>query len=329
MVGGFWTEYYSTLFKGLTITSLKVRYESRSLINNLRKADHILYKSLWEDVEKNHRVTHAIKTEEKLLKELRISAERAYAIAFNVSTEERQLLTIVEKILKELQLLSQSAQEAPELRKLHRELAFEIFNALKKAQKLERDEFKQVMLIINESEEENTNLFMANIRLRMQTEKAQTILAKFAIRSEQRVIKADISKIEEIVRTLQAVRMDLTMRAKGKLKDSLGKAINELRVAIIKIKKYLNEAFTELFYIMHRDTLLTLKVLLDLNNLKKYNERWVGKHFMPQEPLQKKQEEINKIEAQISNHFHIIAQAFRILIAKIAQIEKGAEREIA
>ena len=64
---GFYTEYFSTLLKGLRITALKERIEVRRVVNNLKKADHLLYTSLWEDVEKKHKVTKALKEEKKFL----------------------------------------------------------------------------------------------------------------------------------------------------------------------------------------------------------------------------------------------------------------------
>ena len=79
-----------------------------------------------------------------------------------------------------------------------------------------------------------------------------------------------------------------------------------------------------MFYIKKRVSLLTLKILLDLNNLRVYNGQWAGKHFMPQEPIKGKNEEIAKVENEISKHFHIIAQAFRIIISKVQKLEKEA-----
>ena len=64
---GFYTEYFSTLFKGVRMTALKERVEVRRVVNNIRKADYFLYKSLWEDVEKNHQVTKALREEDKLI----------------------------------------------------------------------------------------------------------------------------------------------------------------------------------------------------------------------------------------------------------------------
>lgn len=320
---GFYTEYFSTLLKGLRITALKERIEIRRVINKIREADHFLYKSLWDDVEKEHKVTKALKEEDKIIEDLKKSAENAYRLVFNLETEDKQLLKTVENILKELESFSKSIGTAnPQLRKVERELALTIFQALKEAEKEEREEFKQVMTIINEAEEKNRNKFMANIRLAFQEEEAQTMLAKFAARAEIRKVKVDILKLQEIPIKIKALRRRLTEKSK---KDSVEKVIGELYGTIQEIKRYCHEAFKEMFYIKKRMSLLTLKMLLDLNNLRVYNEQWEGKHFMPQEPLKKKNEKINEVEDRISKDFHIIAQAFRIMITKIQNLEKEAE----
>ena len=318
---GFYTEYFSTLLKGLRITALKERIEVRRVVNNLKKADHLLYTSLWEDVEKKHKVTKALKEEKKLLEEMKKSSENSYYLAFNLSTEEMQLLRAVEAILKELEAFSKSVAN-PQLRKIEREFAMTILQALKKAESEEREEFKQVMTIINEAEEENKNKFMANIRLAFQKETAQTMLAKFAARSEIRKAKVDILKLQHIPKKI----IELKNEVKGK-NANLDEIINRLNGLIKEIRLYCTDAFFEMFYIKKRISLITLKILLDLNNLREYNNKWVGKHFMPQEPVNKKNEDIAKIEEKISKEFHTIAQAFRIIIAKVRNLEKEAEAD--
>ena len=71
---GFYTKYFSTLLKGIRVTALKERIEVRKVINNLKKADHTLYKSLFEDVDKKHKVSHAIQEEERIIQELKKSS---------------------------------------------------------------------------------------------------------------------------------------------------------------------------------------------------------------------------------------------------------------
>lgn len=319
---GYYTEYFSTFLKGVRITALKQRIEIRKLINNLSKADHTLYKSLFEHVEKKHQVTKAIKEEEKLLRELKTSSDKGYLLIFNLSTEENTLLKTVEDILKELEAFSKSIGTNAQLKKVEREFALAILGALKKAELGEREEFKQVMLIIAESEEKDIKKFMSAIRLAFQKETQQTLLAKFAARQEIRRIKVDILKLQQIPVKIKALRRRLTEKGK---KDSVERIMGELYGTIQEIKKYCHDAFLELFLIKKRDMLLVLKILLDLYNLRVANIKWARQHFIPNSTALEKNEEIVRIQTNISKHFHVIAQAFRIMITKIQKLEREAE----
>ena len=317
---GFYTEYFSTLLKGIGMTALKERIEVRRAINNIRKADHTLYRSLWDHVEKEHRVTKAIQEESELIKNLKISANNCYLLVFNLSTGDVQLLKIIEGILKELEALSKSISN-PKLKKIESELALTILQALKKGEKEEREEFKQVMTIIDEAEEENRNKFMANLRLAFQQEEEQTILAKFAARGEIRRARVSISALKVLPAKIRLLRIKIRQKSR----NGNMQGIREMEEDLMYVKKYCSVAFQQMFYLKKRVMLLTLKILLDLNNLRLYNEKWVDKHFMPQGPIKEKIESISKIEEKISKDFHIIAQAFRIEIAKIQSLEKEAE----
>lgn len=319
---GYYTEYFSTLLKGLRVTALKERIEVRKVINNLNKADHILYKSLFEHVEKTHQVTRAVGEEEKLLKALETSADKSYSLIFNVTTSAAALLKTVEDILKEIEAFSKSIGVNAQLKKVERDFALAILGALKKAELQEREEFKQVMLVIAESEEKDIKKFMSAIRLAFQKETQQTFLAKFAARQEIRRIKVDILKLQQIPVKIKALRRRLTEKGK---KGSVERVIGELYGTIQEIKKYCHDAFLELFLIKKRDMLLVLKILLDLYNLRIANIKWARQHFIPNSAALEKNKEIVKIQTEISKHFHIIAQAFRIMITRIQRLEKEAE----
>lgn len=321
---GWYTEYFSTLLKGIRITALKERVEVRKLVNNLKKADYTLYKKLIKEVEGDHKVTQAIKDEEKLLEELRISSEKAYDLIFNLSTEEIILLKSVEDILKELETFSKSIGANAQLKKVERDIALAIAAALKKAQSEDREEYSQLMLVIDESEKKDAKKFMAAVRLAFQNETSQSILAKFAARKEIRTVKVDILELQKIPTIIQGMREELEKRVKEKEFDEQ-KFIGELYGTIQKIKKYCNDAFYELYLIRKRDMLWILKVLFDLHNQREFNIKWARQNFMPRSAVLEKNKKIVEVQTTISKHFHVTAQAFRILIARIQRLEKEAE----
>ena len=66
---GFWSEYYSTLFKGLAATSWKEKVEARRLVKGLHKEDHKLYVEIRAKVAE-HRVTSALRELERYIKDV-------------------------------------------------------------------------------------------------------------------------------------------------------------------------------------------------------------------------------------------------------------------
>lgn len=329
---GFWTQYWSTLLKGLRITALKERIEVRKIINNLRRADHMLYKTLIKKVEGDHRVSQAINDEKKLIEELKKSSDKAYDLIFNLSTEEVTLLETTENILEELEKFSKLVEALPkniksvsitQLKKVLRDFALAIVDGLKRAEAEDREEYSQVMLIINEAEEKNLKKFMANIRLAFQNETSQSILAKFSARQEIRRVKVDILELKKIPRIIQGIREEVLVQKVTQ--EGEQKIIGELYGTIQKVRTYIRDAFLELFLIKKRDLLWVLKVLLDLHNLRLYNIRWASAHLMPKSAALEKNKEIAKIQTELSKHFHVIAQAFRILINRIQRMEREAE----
>ncbi len=325
---GFWATYFSTLFKGIRMTALKERFEIRRAVNSLRKADHILYQSLWEDVEQTHRVTHAINEEKRLMDALRKGAENTFSLIYNLETGELQFMGILSDSMKELEKFSEAAGNDPEIRKIVAGFHQSIWSSLKKLESEQRQEYRQIMLVINETEEgesgDDHELFMANIKLAWQSEKKQTLLAKFAARHETGRIKIDLMGLKHLPQLIEALRLELTRKRQGK--DTRSKVLKELEGTIGAAKAQLEDLIKELFLIYKRSILLTLKVILDINNLRQYNNGWKGKNYIPRDLVVKKEEELDKLENSMAKHFHTIAQGFRILITRIQNGEKEARK---
>src|SRR3989338_2456440 len=321
---GFYAEYFSTIFKNIWMTAAKERWEVRRIVNNLKKADHILYTSLFEEVEQKHLVTKAIRDEERLLKKnLRIAAKNAEKLMFNVDTEEIKLLEIVGKILEELQKFPESSNQ--KIKNVEKELIISVLQAMQKAEILNRKEYLQVELIIElaEKHENNPSTFMQAVRTAFRDKTSQSILAKFAARTEIRRIKVDLLQLKGIHQRIRRLGSRVTESSK---KDRIEEAVRELYVETEEIKKFLNEAFHELFLIMHRDTLWMIKILVDLNNLFNFNLKWTGETFMPANAGKEMNQMIFEIEKKVAKEFHAFAQAFRIIVSKLRELEGKAMR---
>lgn len=329
---GFYTKYFSTLLKSVSATAFKQRWESRRIVNGLKDADHRLYTSLFDEVENKHQVTKAIKDEERLLKSLRIAAENADKLMFNVETEEITLLKTVEEILKSLQDFSKSVRGNGDIKKLELELLSTILVALQKAEMENQQEFKQVRTIIALSENTNVGRFMEELRLRFQRKNVQTVLAKFALRREARKAKIDIQALRVTpikIGLLIGQLKDKPIRDELKRTKEIEKQKGSIYYLVQDIKKYLNDAFYELFLIMRRDTLFMLKILYDLNNLVEFNLKWANKNYMPRSAVTVKNQKIADIHQKISKDFHTFAQAFNIILKKIEELEKLVQVELA
>lgn len=328
---GFYTQYFSTLLKNIRATAFKERWESRKIVNKLKDSDHRLYKSLFDEVENKHQVSKAIKDEEKLLKSLRIAAENADKLMFNAETEEITLLKTVEQILKELETFSKAMKGNGEVKKLELELLQQILLALQKAEVEDQKEFKQVRTIIVLSEGRQVGQFMEELRLRFQRKDVQTILAKFALRHEARKALTDILALRRIPSKIKLLTARLDQIAIGKLKQypTRKNIMEDLYVLIRDVKKYLNDAFYELFLIMRRDTLFMMKILYDLNNLFEFNLKWAKQSYMPPNAVSQKNQKIVEINHKIANDFHTFAQAFNIILKKMEELEKIVQVELA
>lgn len=321
---GYYTEYFSTIFKGVRMTAMKERWETRRVVNNLKKSDHTLYKTLFEDIEQKHRVTKALKEEDSLLKNLQKAAENGDKLIFNVTTEEMTLLKTVEKILIELEKFPDSKDK--NVIAVEREFVLAVLHALQKAEALNYQEFKWVRNIVALSEDRDASKFMQAVRLTFQKKDMQTLLAKFATRMEIRRIKTDLIKLGKVPASIRKIGQRLTSKKQNeRIKD----IVDEFYVDVANIKRYLFDAFHETFLLMKRDSIFLMKILNDLNNLFNFNLKWINQHFMPQQSVKEKNDRIFEIEKKIAKQFHIMAQAFNIMLRKMRDLEKITYRDAA
>jgi len=313
---GYYAKYFSTIFRGLTMTSWKERIEARHLIQELKREDHLLYKTIIKKVEE-HRVTSALEDLKAIIKEIRKSAENAEKLLFNAENVDQQILKAEKDILQALKELSQKTGSNVTLHKLERELALSIYEGTKLAEAQDREEYKQILLILDEADKHHKD-FLEAIRLRFQNKDVQTILARFAIRMEISREKKDIQILNVIA---QGIRR-FTSKIKTMSKKEEEEIRRELEKDYIQIRDALKDAFYQSYMIKKRDTMMMLKILFNLNNLREFLIKWAKKHDLPMTNVQNILDEIEKLEKAISKGFQPIAQGMRIIITGIQWIEK-------
>ncbi len=314
---GFYTKYFSTIFRGLTMTSWKERFESRKLVFLLKREDYDLYKKIKEKVAE-HRVTSALEDLNKLIKEVQQSAEYAEKLLFNALTVDNQILKNERLIIEHLKELSKAVGKNKVLKDLERELALSIYEGTKLAEAQDREEYKLILLILDESENSHKG-FMEAIRLRFQKEITQTTLARFAIRMEINREKKDIKVLEKVAIDIKKLT-DTIKYARKKEEDLKG----ELEKDYIRVRDALKDAFYNSYMIKKRDIMMILKILFNLNNLRKFLIIWSEEHNLPRSNVQSLLNDIEKIESWIAKNMRPIAQGMRIIINGIAGIEKEA-----
>lgn len=331
---GYYTQYLSTLFKGPWATSIKERLEAKKAIRNLKASDKKLYKDLPRLVEKEHRVTKALKEEDKVIRELKEAAAQGYSLAFNVSTMDMNVLEAISKFIdawnKVHEVVNNSGlasykQRFEELSKL---FVISMQKAVKKAEEEEREEYKNVMILVDESEKKDHSQFMQAVRLRFQSLESQSTLAKFAIRSEIRQQRQYLSALQKIAAKCEQLHSDIASRSKsGKLDDArANKTLAELESIAKQSAEDIKMAFYDAYLIKKRDFLLMMKVVVNMDVLRQLNKRWIAMNFMPKEPVGQKDLPLGKIEEKISKEFHTIAQALRISLAALQKVEAKARR---
>jgi|SRR3989344_2441353 len=325
---GYNLEYVSTVFKSPWATTLKERWEARKAINNLRASDKRLYQKLPGLVEKEHRVTAASREEDVIIKELKISAANGYSLAFNVATMDMAALKAINQVIDSwLKVIKASGKfsgtrpfkKLEAISQLFRQL---MDKALGKAIGKERDEMKDVMILVNESVNKNHSQFMEAMRLRFQKETSQSMLAKLAIRSEIISERRAIRAFDFIAKKCDRIASEIES-AKGKnAQDRFENAVNQLEALAKEGASDVEYVFEQAYLIKRRDFLLMLKLIVNSEVLKGMNRQWLVKHFMPEEPINKREMEIDKIEEKIAHEFHTIAQALRISINGIDKAER-------
>ena len=319
---GYWTKYYSTLLKGVRATSWKERIEARRAVRKFRKGGHE-YESAMALI-KVHRVTSALGKLKKALEALGVSSHNADAFIFNVLTEDKALVKAEIGILQALLELSQVTHNDTTLRKFERYLAIAILDGTKNykfAERGERQEYQQVLLILNEAKADR-NKFMANLKLMFQKEATVSILSRLPMARGATREKVDILRLQRIAQRIRSLKA----RFKPKLeKEAERELIEDTR----EIAADLKDAFYNSYAIKKRDIFVVLKILYDLHNIKQLIEESVQKHYLPQQPSQELLEMIEKTENAIVQDFQTVAQGFRIVIAAIEKVDKEAERDIA
>ena len=167
--------------------------------------------------------------------------------------------------------------------------------------------------------------WMEKIRLMFQKEDKQSILTRWALRSEIADEKRDIKMLrrvaEDILDLIPKVKAQKDSKKAGDLLEStLAKDYEKVRVGV-------QDAFKNTYLIKKRVLLMFMKILFDLHTLQEMITKWAEESDLPRESSERLIEKVQKVEEDIAKHFQPLAQGFRILISAIDNIQNLASQE--
>src|SRR3989338_6351880 len=220
---GYYAEYFSTIVKGPWALAIKERWDSKRVIRYSAQADKLIYETLPKKVEIEHKVSSALVDSNKALDAINEVVKYGLHLAFNASFEEeiifRSIKHLIENMEKfhevmtklrghstigtEIRDQNMVVQMEHELEKLSQKFAVIIMTQVKKAERMEREEMKDVMTLIQQSHTMDAETFMTAVRNRFKSIKNQTRLASMAFRFDIRHEKRLISALERLAVKLE------------------------------------------------------------------------------------------------------------------------------
>ena len=334
MVGGYYTEYFSTLLKSNWALAYKERWDSRRVVRYARQADKIIFTELPEKIEVEHRVTSALKDEDRAEEAIKDVIKYGLQLAFNSSYEDEIIFRTIKHILdsmlhikaavdglrrnvndasaiKDRNALANAEQELEELSK---RFALTVRNQVKKAEGQAREEMKEVMNLIEQAHTVDKDTFMTAVRQKFSTLKSQSALARYAFRFDIQHEKRLINSLERLSVKLEVLKNDFERMARNpKLAvDNFRKRANEFNGLIQAHQKDIEGAFLYSYKIKKRDFNIMLTMVVNAEVLKKLDFKWIKMHYLPELPTRKKIESIDELQERLSHKLHIMAQALRI-----------------
>ena len=339
---GYYTEYFSTLLKSDWALATKQRWDSRRVVRYSRQADKMIYEVIPEKIEVEHKVTEALKDEKKAIEAIKEVIKYGLQLAFNSSYEDEIILRtikhliesmahfmeIVEKVKRDPKLASNQKLIKMEayLEDLCKKFAIMLRNQTQKAQGQEREEMKEVMTLIQQSHEYDKDAFMTAVKQKFSSIKSQTLLARYAFRSDIQHEKKLVSALEKLAPQLEQQRNWFEKISKdiNKLNKDLPKAVDGFKNIVEESAQEIQGAFFYAYKIKKRDFNMMLTMMVNADILKKLNVKWVKMHFLPIVPAQERMQDIENLEKKLGEKIHTMAQALRIQISAQDDLAKKA-----
>lgn len=325
---GFYGKYWSTLLKGPGATRFKIRWEVGKIIKYSNMASDLLFHKFPYLIEKSHRVTYFLKQLIKFITAVKKVGDNCFKVLFNESTQDMTEIKEVEGILQEIGEFWQKMPRNKIFKRIELEFLLHIIRVLKSEEIQERDEYKLVEAIINESVNpgKKNQDFMAMVRnrfKRLNKKKLENIFEKITWRREVRISRNEINAAHKLKKDLWVIFGKIM---KVKEDSKLGPLAAELEKKLDDIKVHVGKMFRESYLVKERAFLMVLRIVYLCDYAAKYLKITENKHFIPVQPSDEKILELKLVVKHIGDDFNkTIAQEFRIVIHDVEKLEQEAE----
>ena len=321
---GYVEKKLTTVLKGPLSISLKQRFEARRCVNGIIRMRRLL-DAIQKEVRQKHNIAKALKLQDRVEELARRIIENGFLLGFNAEMGMEKALAKIKAIIEDWEKADRAGKLSRELKAQDADFERKMWGEVVQGEKRQRELYfrsLEVMIRLGESKGDNSTM-MANIALLFKQKEGVSRFAKFAFRGEARGerrgivgLGKDESKIKGYLESLGHKKVD----AKKVLRNLAmwdGKAIADAE-----------EGFRESYLLWKRDFLLNIILLHLLQEHVVMMRQFISERLMPMAAEEKNISDIQEIRRKLAQNGHILAQGFRIIIAKEKGIEGSAQREL-
>ena len=318
---GFWTSFYSQIFRGPRTTAFKSRRKSRRAERYGKIARHMVFVEFPRLLDEEHRVTEFLKKFVKFVHYVKKSGESAFDILFNELTqditEEDEIRTILDELGKNISKMGRKAKNV---------VKYYLAQACKRIQKEEHDEraeYREVAAIINQAKKfrEDKEAFMNVLRTWLKTKASlhkvlEGVVWRREISLSKRGIITTKSLKKNINSTLAKISTHFNTNKNEPLTLELEKELKELSYLIAR-------TFNESYLVKERAILFVLRIMYIAETADENVKLKVNEHLAPKIPVEEIEDKLGQAIEHLGQEFHdVVEQGFRISIKRLERDEK-------
>ncbi len=326
---GYYTWRLSTVWKGPRATGFKEKWQISRLEREAAHLTHTAFKVFPIEIKKKHTITHLFNSIfPKFIKNFKKLCENSFKI------EANQLSQDIAEIKEEGGIISEirefwgkipKNQTGKPIFAVERDFLLKISQEDKDDEQLNREEYKEVEVIINEAKKFGDHQrFMVWLRTRIKKRlNLRNVLEGLSWRRSVSISTMEILMTKKLKVKLRKLLAKISKEINEK---NFKKLSAELQAELNLICKDIKNYFTESYLVRERAILTVLKAFYLLEHTDRYLEDCVKSHELPKAQTDKIRSQLNNDIDEVGKKFHsIVSQEFRIVIHDLEKEEREAE----